>query len=157
MDKETFLNLKNIGSLIYIIPSYILYLLILWIMFLSPAKNNFSGSFYKLFGCSAINYLIQSIFYYFTLRFSYTPVFFPLVKDCAKSSWIYPIMYIFMFYSAAALHLYSVALSFNRFTVFIFKAGYAKFWKRWLKYILGFCILFPVCFAWHFHLIRFVN
>uniref|UniRef100_A0A914QI87 Serpentine receptor class gamma n=1 Tax=Panagrolaimus davidi TaxID=227884 RepID=A0A914QI87_9BILA len=48
-----------------------------------------------------------------------------------------------------ATHLFNLALSFNRFTVFLLRQNYQKFWNKNLRKVLAFCFLFPVLLVWH--------
>uniref|UniRef100_A0A914QRS0 Serpentine receptor class gamma n=1 Tax=Panagrolaimus davidi TaxID=227884 RepID=A0A914QRS0_9BILA len=113
-------------------------------------KNRFSAPFYQLFGFSAINYIIHSAAYYIVIRMPNTPFFLPFTSLWPSHGPIPTFLYMILYYSAAAIHLYSVCLSFNRFTVFILKIGYQKFWKKYINYFLLFCLLAPFLTIWQF-------
>ena len=157
MAATTLDDLKHLLALIYMIPSWILYFIILYIIFFSSQKHNYTGSFYWLFGFSAINNLIQSSTYYIIYRFTRIPLLNSYLETWPQESLWYIIVYTAMYYSAYAIHTYSLALSFNRITVFLFKNRHVLFWKRNLKFILAFCVLGPLVFVWTFPFIEIRN
>lgn len=143
-------DLKFILPLIYIIPSFIIYFIVLHLIFLGKNKSKFSGSFYKIFGCSAINYMIHATIYYFVLRVPTTPSFLPFVRTWPKRGPLLVAMFMILYYSAMANHLYSVLMSFNRFTVFILKIRYKPFWQKYVKWFILVCVLSPFLGVWQF-------
>ena len=148
---------KHVLALIYIIPSWILYFIILYTIFFGPNRQNYSSSFYKIFWFSVINYIIHSASYYFVYRFTTIPMLRSFLETWPAESIWYPIIYIIMHYSAGAIHTYNLALSFNRATVFLYKNQHVLFWKRNLKFILAFCLLLPLIFVWTFPFIGIKN
>uniref|UniRef100_A0A914QKM7 Serpentine receptor class gamma n=1 Tax=Panagrolaimus davidi TaxID=227884 RepID=A0A914QKM7_9BILA len=148
-EEENSANRKFFLSFIYLIPTYLLYFIILYTIFFSRVKFKFSGSFIQLFGYSALIYLFSSFAYYFEIRVVKTPLFLPFVKSWGIRNFLITILHTFIWYLADATHLFNLALSFNRFTVFLLRQNYQKFWNKNLRKVLAFCFLFPVLLVWH--------
>ena len=142
-------NLRFLLPLIYIIPTYFLYLFLLFTVFLSRMKQKFSGSFCKLFGAASIYYFIYSIIYYLNVRVTTAPIIIPFVKSWGVRGFLPTFLQTASFYLLNCTHLFSASLSLNRFTVFALRASYQPFWDRYLKYIIGFCVLYPLGLVWH--------
>lgn len=153
----TFQELKHLLSLLYIVPSLILYIIILYLIFFSSSKQKFSASFYWIFGFSAINYILHAVVYYFLIRFTAIPAFFTFLQNSPKENFFYPIFYALLYYSGHGIHLYSLMISFNRFTIFILKTRYDTFWRNYLKYILYLCVFGPLIFIWNFPFMNIKN
>lgn len=149
VDADASQNLKFFLPLIYVIPSYILYVVIICIIFFSKIKHKFSGSFYKLLGFSAMYNLISSIIYFLNIRMMKTPIFIPFVNTWGTRGVLVTFLHTFTWYLTNATHLFNFMLPFNRFTVFFLRTSYQKFWTRYLKIFLGFCVLFPILLIWH--------
>lgn len=152
-----FEDFKQLITLIYIIPTLILYGIILYIIFLSSAKSKFTSSFYSLFGFSAINYVIHALCYFILYRFTKIRLVFGFLETWPSESIFYLFIYGASFYSFFASHTYTLAISFNRFTIFILKTEYNSFWKKYLKFILALCVFGPLIFVWSFPFIGIKN
>lgn len=81
------------------IPSYILYFILLYLMFFSAVKSKFCASFYWIFGFSAITYIIHSICYYTTYRFTSTPLCYSFLQTWPTRNVFYPIIYTLTYYT----------------------------------------------------------
>lgn len=141
-----FADFGHLLALIYIIPSIYLYSVILYIIFFSSVKHKFSSSFYGLFGFSAINYIFHSVSYYILFRLINIPFFFSFVESWPNENILYLIGYAIGYYAFAVTNFCNLAISFNRFTIFILKNSYNTFWIRWLKWIIFGCIIIPIVF-----------
>lgn len=145
----TIQNLKLLIPLIYIIPSYILYAVIFYVVYFTKNKHKFNGAFNKLFAISGIVYVICSITYFFALRVPNTPLFIPFAKKWGIKSVFITLLQTTLWYTCYIAPLFHVVISFNRFTVFKLKTNYEHFWKKWLKFLVAFCLLFLCCLIWH--------
>uniref|UniRef100_A0AC35ESX4 Serpentine receptor class gamma n=1 Tax=Panagrolaimus sp. PS1159 TaxID=55785 RepID=A0AC35ESX4_9BILA len=151
MDAEAiyYANLKLLLPYIYLIPTYILYLVILYVMFISKFKTQFYGSFYKIFGLSAIFNVICSILYNLQVRFPQTPALISIVHSWGSRSFFVTFLQTGIWYTYNVAHLLNFFISFNRFTVFLLKIHYNAFWRKWLSYFIGICLIVPCFLMWH--------
>ena len=142
-------NLVAFIPLSYIVPSYLLYLITLYVMFLSKSKSNYTGSFYKIFGVSAINSILNSLFYYFFTRAMACPAFLSFYDALPNKGFAVTLYYILLYDTQHSSCLFDLLLSFNRFTVIIFKAKYKSFWRNKLMFVIPFMFLLPNLITQH--------
>lgn len=115
-------NLIVILPFIYIIPSFILYFIVLYVLLFSKASKKFlKTSFYKLFIMSAINNMAQFIMYFLYFKAPSGALFVWLFSSLPQKSIIWPIGMLLLYHTAIVQNFLDMLLTFNRFTVFILK------------------------------------
>lgn len=133
----------------YMVPSYILYIITLSVLFLFKSRSNFNGSFYKIFGFSSINSVLNSLLYYFYTRGTAAPVYLPFLSIWPTSGFFITLYYVLLYNTQHSSSLFDLLLAFNRFTVIIFKVTYKQFWRKYLKFIIPLIYLLPNILTWH--------
>ncbi|KAE9553371.1 hypothetical protein FO519_003434 [Halicephalobus sp. NKZ332] len=132
----TVANMRVLGPLIYIIPTFLLYFLLLKIIFFSKNREKFRTSFYSLFGVSAINNMVYCIFYFIFYRTTNAPIFLPLLSLLPERHFLLTMVPWIMFHAMYTQNFLDCIIAFNRFTVIYLKTNYRNFWKKHLLQIL---------------------
>ncbi|KAE9554971.1 hypothetical protein FO519_001789 [Halicephalobus sp. NKZ332] len=129
-------TLEVLLPLIYIIPSLILYVMELIIMICYRSNTKFTGSFFTIFVCSAINNIFCEIFYFLTYRATKVPIFASFFSSFSDSGFFITLPTFITYIAGAAQAMLDFCICFNRFTVFYLGAKHVEFWRRWCKIIL---------------------
>uniref|UniRef100_A0A7E4V0W8 Serpentine receptor class gamma n=1 Tax=Panagrellus redivivus TaxID=6233 RepID=A0A7E4V0W8_PANRE len=141
-------NLILFLPLIYIIPSHILHLVILYVLIAPKSRKHFTGSFYRIFGIQSANNILHSSFYFLCVRGRFSTVFKSVLAALPTDGFFVAFPYVMAFYTSAALILLDFVLTFNRFSVILLKARYKTFWHRSFKYIVLFVLISPNILTW---------
>ena len=137
-----------LGQLFYIIPSILLYMVEIYVMFFGIHRFKFrNSSFNKIFAIYGINNIIADLLYYFFFRMSSAPIFFGLFERLSGSHAILVFFWYTLFHVSMVTNLLDIVLSFNRLTAVLIPVGYKRFWNDKIKWIVSFTIIFPfICF-----------
>ena len=136
-------------QLVYIIPSIILYVTEIYVMFFGARKTIFNkSSFNKIFFIYAVNNIIAEILYYFFFRMRNSLIFAEVFEKVFKFRNILLFFWQLLFHTSMTTNLLDLVLSFNRFTATIMSVRYAGFWIGKIKWVVIFIILFPAVSFW---------
>ena len=142
------MDLLILLPLIYMIPTYVLYIIELFTMFINRAGTKFAGSFFNIWVSSAINNLICSILYYLAYRGTKAPSLYGFYSILPEYGFFTTLILFIVYLTGAAQSFFDLLVCFNRFTIFAFKAKYGNFWKNYCKYLLFLCLLIPTLTSW---------
>lgn len=140
---------KLLLSLIYIIPTYILYFAIFFVISFSKNKNQFNSSFWKLFKISAFFNVNGWWIYCIGIRIPNEPAFISFVKSWNIHGIFVTSFFTLLWYQTYVAHIINAFLCFNRFTVLFLKQNYQQFWNKNLINFAAFCLCFPFLLIWH--------
>ncbi|KAE9552777.1 hypothetical protein FO519_003994 [Halicephalobus sp. NKZ332] len=137
-----------LGQLVYIIPSIILYVIEIYVMFIGIHKPKFNkSSFNRIFLVYAVNNIIASILYYFFFRMGPATVFSGLFEQITGFNIVLALFWQLLYHTSLTTNLLDLILSMNRFTAMLAPARYQALWDRKTKWVVAFVIVFPyVCF-----------
>ena len=138
-------------QLIYIIPSIILYIMEIYVMFFGIHKSRFNtASFNKLFAIYAVNNVIAEILNYFFLRMGSAPVFFGLFERISGTHLVLALFWQLYYHTMLVNILVDFVLSINRFTAVLIPLRYKHFWDDKIKWIVICMIVVPYICFWPF-------
>ena len=141
-------NIRILAPLIYIIPTFFLYCILLKIIFFSSAKTRFKTSFYALFAVSAINNMLYSIFYFLFYRVTNAPIFLSFLSLFPERHFLLTLVPWIMFHTMYTQNFLDLTIAFNRFTVIYMQTKYKAFWRRHLLWIIIFACSIGSIFNW---------
>ena len=145
---ETRTDILILFPLIYMVPTYVLYIIELFTMFINRAGTKFAGSFFNIWVSSAINNLICSVLYYLTYRGTKAPALFNFYSLLPTSGFFTTLIIFIVYCSGAIQVILDLVLCFNRFTVILLGTRYIHFWKRYCKYFIFFAFFLPTLTSW---------
>ncbi|KAE9553374.1 hypothetical protein FO519_003437 [Halicephalobus sp. NKZ332] len=134
--------------LVYIIPTYILYIVELFTMFVNRSEMKFAGSFFNIWVSSAVNNLVCSILYFLTFRGAKAPALVGFYSIFPESGGFVTLILFVVYCTGAAQVVLDLILCFNRFTVVWLEARHVAFWKRYCKIFLFLAFLYPILTSW---------
>ena len=138
-------------QLIYIIPSGLLYITEIYVMFFGARKIKFNkSSFNKLFAIYAVNNVVAESLYYFFFRMGSATVYFRLMDQLLGTHIYLGILWQLLFHTSMVTNLLDLVLSLNRFTAVIMPIWYNAIWINKIRSIIVFLILFPYICFWTF-------
>ena len=134
--------------LIYMIPTYVLYCMELFVMFINRKRTQFAGSFFHIWVTSAINNLLCSILYFLINKGTEAPALYGFYSLLPESGF-FPTLFMFILYFSGAFQsIIDLVLCFNRFTVVLLGTKYRDFWHNYGKYFIFVPFLIPVLMTW---------
>ncbi|KAE9553372.1 hypothetical protein FO519_003435 [Halicephalobus sp. NKZ332] len=134
--------------LIYIIPTYMLYLVELFVIFINRKETKFTSNFFNIWVSSAINNLICSLLFFLTSRGSSASALSKFYSDLPESGFFITLMLFIVYCSGASQVIFDLILCFNRFTVVWLEARHVAFWKKYCTVFLFLGFFFPVSTSW---------
>ena len=135
------------GQLAYIIPSILLYIVEIYVMFFGVRKSQFNTSFNKLFFIYAVNNIVADVLYYFFFRLNALPILFGFFEQFSHFRILTVTLWQVLLHTSLTTNLLDLLLSFNRFTAIAIPLQYKAFWVGRIKLIMVFIIIFPcICF-----------
>ncbi|KAE9553373.1 hypothetical protein FO519_003436 [Halicephalobus sp. NKZ332] len=134
--------------LTYIIPTYILYTVELFTMFVNRRGTKFAGSFFNIWVSSAINNLICSILYFVTYRGSKAVILGRIYSIIPSSGFFITLILFIVYGSGSTQVVLDLVLCFNRFTVVWMGTKHVTFWKKYCKIILFIAFCIPAATTW---------
>ncbi|KAE9551187.1 hypothetical protein FO519_005600 [Halicephalobus sp. NKZ332] len=151
LSPEAIQNLIVTIEMCYMIPSTLLYFVILFIMFVRKSRKNFQTSFYYIFAFSAFNNMAFNWLYYFFMRLMAATMYNKFFSQfVGKPNFLYTFFYMIYFNCSFAHCMLDCLLSFNRFSVLMLTTNYKFFWRRYLRYFIILIFLLPFIFNWHY-------
>ncbi|KAE9552779.1 hypothetical protein FO519_003996 [Halicephalobus sp. NKZ332] len=137
------------GELIYIIPSIILYILEVYVMFFGIHKSKFNNSsFNHIFAIYVVNNIISEIMYYFFTRMISAPMFSGFFEKISGTSIILGVFWQLLFHTLLVNNLLDLVLSLNRFTAVLMPIRYKTLWIGKIRWILAVIIILPYILFW---------
>ena len=143
-------NIRGLMGFLHGIPTYLLYVLILYTVLCSSRRSYFSTSFYKLFCLSAVNNITLHITSYLSLRAVGTPMFIPIFEALPESGFFITLIPVICYHCGVVINFIDFFISFSRITVILLKENYKEFWRRMMIWVYVAVLLAPNIFTWHF-------
>ena len=148
--ESTEANIRVLAPLLYIVPLFILYLIIFFVMTCSKSQKQFNSWFLHYFKVGLLCNLGAVFFYYAYVRTSEAPIFLPMYSILPKTSFIITVAPFLSYYCLMASGICDAILALNRFSIFILKNRYKSFWRRCGVFFLLFILIFPGILNFHF-------
>ena len=144
-----------LGQLVYIIPSFILYFIEIYVMFFGAQRSKFNTiSFNKIFFIYAVNNIIAEILYYFFFRIAYASLFFEFFKRILGYHIILTILWQLLFHTSLNISLIDLILSINRFTDIVIPVQSKALWDGKIKWVIVVVVIFPMICFWNFQFVE---
>uniref|UniRef100_A0A7E4VPS6 Serpentine receptor class gamma n=2 Tax=Panagrellus redivivus TaxID=6233 RepID=A0A7E4VPS6_PANRE len=143
-------DIYAIVVLLCVIPTYCLYGIIAYLVFLSPHRRYYQGPFYKMFVVATGIAFILTVGIYFQGHVLGAPIFLPFVESLPHTGFLPTFFLCFLYYGIYAGQLINCALSFNRFSIIILKQSYHIFWNKYFRYLIFGILTTPILLVWQF-------
>ena len=143
------LNIVAFVTFAYSIPTYLLYILILYVILVDKNKINFSTSFYKLFCLSAVINFIFHITSYFFFRATEIPFLIPVFKSLPENGFFMTLIPVIAYHTGVASAFVDFFISLNRFTVILLKEKFKEFWRKMMPWVYAIVLIVPNLCTWH--------
>uniref|UniRef100_A0A7E4VU84 Serpentine receptor class gamma n=1 Tax=Panagrellus redivivus TaxID=6233 RepID=A0A7E4VU84_PANRE len=140
--------------MVYIIPSVIMYLLLLNIYCFSRERAKFKSAFYKIFTIQSIASIFSSVAFELCVRLPPAPAATPLLKLLPWQGPVPTVMLVICYHVNAVLFICEGIISFNRATAIFLGREFDEFWEKAMKYVYAIVIVLPnvVTFSlWYQH------
>ena len=138
-------------QLFYIIPSILLYIIEVYVMFFGIHKSQFNtSSFNKIFFIYGINNVFAEILYYFFFRTNCAPIFSELFEKLLGDNICLALLWQLLFHTSMVTNLLDLVLSFNRLTAVLIPLRYRTLWKGKIRWVVAFIVVIPYICFWNF-------
>ncbi|KAH7712639.1 Serpentine receptor class gamma-5 [Aphelenchoides avenae] len=139
---DVVLNLQAIVPLVYTVPSFVLYGLVISVLI-----RRFKEPFYVLFAVNGFMECLTTFVLYFVERANHSPLFKSLYDALPAEGAVMNVWYFVWGYFRFAVFVSGFWLTFNRFSIVLFPTSYEKKWRRLLPVAVTVSIVLPVVIA----------
>ena len=148
MEDYTSRDLFILLPLIYLFPSYVLYILELLVLTIYQNSVKFSGSFIQIFFVYSVNNILASVVYFLTFRGTDCPSLFKFYESLPKHHFLITLTVFLTFLTGAYQIILDVCISLNRFTVIILGNRHNEFWMKWVNVIVFGSLIISLIIVW---------
>uniref|UniRef100_A0A7E4ZRR8 Serpentine receptor class gamma n=1 Tax=Panagrellus redivivus TaxID=6233 RepID=A0A7E4ZRR8_PANRE len=136
-------NMVVLLPYVYIIPTVIMYLILLYIFFFSKEKAKFCAAFYKIFIIQSIASIIGTIGFELSFRLPMAPVATPFIKSLPSEGFFPTVIQVILYNGFTVCLLCEALMSFNRATIVFMKMQFDQFWTKAMKYVYFLVFFLP--------------
>uniref|UniRef100_A0A7E4VWN4 Serpentine receptor class gamma n=1 Tax=Panagrellus redivivus TaxID=6233 RepID=A0A7E4VWN4_PANRE len=141
-------DLVVFGPYIYVIPTFILYLRLLYILLISEHRTNFNSAFYRIFILKAVSSIICVVTFELCFRLPDAPGAAIFMRYLPPTGVFPKILLILCYHSGTVMFLMEGVVSLNRATTILLSTRHNSFWASLMPFVYLISAVFPLSFTW---------